>query len=110
LAQQQPFQTQTFAYADVVVPTPHPTEAASGVAIYPNPAATSTVIKAVGVGPGPATLRLRWAATGEVRRQSEHRVATTFQETVSVAGLEKGTYIIEILQGAAVVTGRLLVE
>jgi TonB family protein len=110
LAQQQPFQTQTFAYADVVVSTPHPTEAASGVAIYPNPAATSTVIKAVGVGPGPATLRLRWAATGEVRRQSEHRVATTFQETVSVAELEKGTYIVEILQGPAVVTGRLLVE
>lgn len=56
LAQQQPFQTQTFAYADVVVPTPRPTEAAGAVVIYPNPAAASTVFRAAGVGHAPAAL------------------------------------------------------
>jgi TonB family protein len=107
---QLPFQTQTFTYADIVVPAPITADSAAGVAIYPNPAASATVVKAPQIHRGPATLRLFNAATGELRQQTEHTVSSTFETTISVAGLEKGVYIVEVSNGAVVVKGRLVVD
>jgi hypothetical protein len=111
-ANQVPYQTQTFTYAPIVVPALPAAEGEAGIAIYPNPAAsTATVgIKAAQIGKGPATLRLFDAATGELRRQTEHLVISTFSATLAVAGLGKGSYIVEITSGSTVAKGRLLVE
>lgn len=107
---QLPFQTKTFTYADIVVPVQVDADSVASVAIYPNPATSTTVVKAPKISRGPATLRLFNAATGELRRRTEHTVNTTFETTISIAGLEKGVYIVEVSNGAVVVKGRLLVE
>jgi len=111
-ASQVPYQTQTFTYAPIVVPAPLAAEGEDGVAIYPNPAtSTATVsVKAAQIGKGPATLRLFDAATGKLRRQTEHSVTTTFSTTLAVAGLDKGSYIVEITSGSTIAKGRLVVE
>ena len=111
-ANKVPYQTQTFTYAPIVVPASPATEGEDGVVIYPNPAASvATVsIKAAQIGKGPATLRLFDAATGKLRRQTEQAVAATFSTTLAVAGLDKGSYIVEITSGSTVVKGRLVVE
>ena len=107
---QLPFQTQTFTYAGIVVPAPVIADSAASVAIYPNPASSTTVVKVRAIGRGPATLRLFNAATGELRRQTEHTVSSTFETAISLAGLEKGVYIVEVSNNTVVVKGRLLVE
>lgn len=111
-ANQLPYQTQTFTYADIVVPAPLAIGEEDGIMIYPNPAAiTATVgVKAPKIGKGPATLRLFDASTGKLRRQTEHSVATTFEATIAVTGLSKGSYIVEITSGSTMAKGRLLVE
>jgi TonB family protein len=110
-ANQVPYQTQIFTYAPIVVPAPLAAEE-DGVVVYPNPAAsTATVsIKAAQIGKGPATLRLFDVATGKLRQQTEHLVATTFSATLAVASLGKGSYIVEITSSSTVAKGRLLVE
>ena len=108
----KPRQIVTFTYAPIVVPAPAgmAAEAVASVTIAPNPASATTVIRAASIGPGEATLRLRDAATGQLRRQTVHAVAGTFEATISVAGLERGVYLVEVANGPAVANGRLVVE
>ena len=107
--QPQSPRVQTFAYAKIVVPTAAPTDSLSSLVIYPNPASTTTTIKAPGIGPGQATLRILHATSGQVYRHVTYQVANTLRETLSVAGLEKGTYLVEITSAGTVVKGRLQV-
>ncbi|UOQ66992.1 TonB family protein [Hymenobacter volaticus] len=110
----QAYRVQHFAYADIVVPRARPltalaADSVSGLRIYPNPATATTLIKAASVGPGQATLRL-YNASGQLVRQSVHMVTTDFNVNLSVAGLEKGVYVVEVAGPTAVVKGKLLVE
>jgi TonB family protein len=111
---QQAYRVQTYTYADIVVPTARPlpalaADSVSHLSIYPNPATATTRIRAASIGPGEATLRLV-NASGQVVRQTAHTVTTTFATDLSVAGLEKGVYVVEVVGASAVVKGKLLVE
>ena len=112
--QQQPYRDYTFTYANVVVPAPTraPQVAADSVgrvSLYPNPATATTVVKAPGIGPGEATLRL-FNASGQLQRQTSFAVTQSFAETISVVGLAKGVYVVQISNGTGVATGRLEVD
>lgn len=110
----QAYRVQLYTYADIVVPVARPltalaADSVSGLSVYPNPATATTLIKAASVGPGEATLRL-YNASGQLVRQSVHTITTVFSVSLSVAGLEKGVYVVEVAGSGAVVKGKLLVE
>jgi hypothetical protein len=109
-----PCSDYTFTYAKIVVPAlARPSSAASDSAgrlsIYPNPATATTVIQAPGIGPGEATLQL-FSTNGQLQRQTSFTVGKSFRETISVAGLEKGVYVVKVSNGTTVATGKLAVE
>lgn len=109
-----PYRDYTFTYAKIVVPAPLRSlsagpDSVGWMSLYPNPAIATTVIQAPGIGPGEATLRL-FTASGQLQRQTSFTVGKSFRETISVAGLEKGVYVVQVSNGTTVVTGKLTVE
>lgn len=109
-----PYRVQRFTYAKIAVPAPSlagpAADSVNTVAVFPNPAVSTTLIRAARIGKGEATLRLFSAETGKLHRQLTYPVATTFEATVSVVGLEKGLYVVEITGNGTVVKGKLAVE
>jgi len=107
--------TQQFAYANIVVPAParaagQPADSINQVSIFPNPATAVTTIRAAGIGQGEATLRI-FSAGGQLQRETKYAASETrFEAAISVAGLEKGVYVVEISGHEAVAKGRLVVE
>jgi hypothetical protein len=112
---QQPYRDYTFTYAKIEVPAPPraaglAANSAGLLSIYPNPATTSAVISGAGIGPGEATLRI-FTTSGQLHRQATYKATgSTLTETISVVGMEKGVYIVEVSGSHAVVKGKLVVE
>ena len=110
----QTYRVQNYAYAGIVVPAARPLAAlapdsVSELFIYPNPVNSTATIEAASIKPGETTLRLIDSG-GKLVRQTTHTLTTTFSVNLSVEGLAKGVYVVEVIGAGAAVKGKLLVE